>query len=258
MGEMYVRHLDIAKSVYNREGVPGILRSVTAYGLVRWHRTTDRAIRSNGILVPPHPRIGNLVLAKIIRGRYESDECRLIQEYVPANCNLVDLGAGIGFTSAFANRHVDDIRTHIAVEANPDISPVLQRTKELNECEFDIVPAAYTTADSSVMFARGLSLTRSSIYRSEPNSETIPSVTLRELVGEFDLSEFVLVADIEGAEQDLLNDELHLLTEHCPVVIVEFHRSVLGENLTPWLDLLDDDYTLVAEHDPVFAFVRNS
>jgi FkbM family methyltransferase len=253
-----MRYLDVANSVYDREGVLGILQSVSAYAQAKWRQATGQPVWSEGVLVPPHPRIGTLVLAQIIRERYENDECRLIREHVPDRSSIIDLGAGIGFTSAFAAQCVDDIQTHVAVEANPELIPVLQWTRELNECGFSIINAAYTTSGSSVKFERGHSLTRSSIYRSGEGSQTVSPVTLWELIDEYDLSEFVLVADIEGAEQELLSDEMDLLREHCPLVIVEFHRSVLGEDLSRWLDRMGDEYMLVADRDPVFAFVRDS
>jgi FkbM family methyltransferase len=195
-----MRYFDVASSVYDREGILGLLQSASAYAQAKWHQATGQPVWSEGVLVPPHPRIGTLVLAKIIRERYENDECRLIREHVPDGSNVVDLGAGIGFTSAFAARCVDGIQTHVAVEANPELIPVLRRTRELNECEFEIINAAYTTSGSSVRFERGQSLTRSSIYRAEEGSETVSPVTLRELIDTYDLSEFVLVADIEGTE----------------------------------------------------------
>jgi hypothetical protein len=55
-----------------------------------------------------------------------------------------------------------------------------------------------------------------------------------------------------------LSDELDLLREHCPLVVVEFHRSVLGEDLSQWLNRMGDEYTSIADHDPVFAFARDS
>ena len=80
---------------------------------------------------------------------------------------------------------------------------------------------------------------------------------MRELIEGEDISECALIVDIEGAEQELLRDELDTLTRYCSIIIIEFHRSVLGEDLSGWIEILKNEYELVEHNAPVFAFIRD-
>lgn len=190
------------------------------------HKIFGEVIEHRGVkLYWNRAKAGVEVKLRFILGRYETTEADLINKYLGRTMDVIELGGGIGFTSCFINERVDTSTTHIVVEANKYLLPVLEANADLNECEFEIMNAAYASESDSVRFSPGASFWSGSLYRHGDKSVVVETTSLENLIGEFDLSTFALIVDIEGAEIDLLASELDVLESHCELLIIEFHAE---------------------------------
>jgi FkbM family methyltransferase len=246
----------ITKSSYDRDGLKGVLVDQTYLLNAVWHTLRNTPVASRGVTVPSPRELGVFRTAEILAGRYEQEEAELVEAYVPDACDVLELGGGIGFITALTEHTTDNIGTHVVLEMNPQLLPVLRKVKEANRLEVHIDKAAYSARSKNVRLESGETYTQTSASETSTKGESIPAKSLSALVDEYDLDQFALIVDIEGAERGLLEDEFDTMVEHCPVVIIELHRSRLGDDLTPHLEKLRSEYTLEADRDPVFAFRR--
>jgi FkbM family methyltransferase len=178
----------------------------------------------NGVdLVLTDPVINEAMQAEIARGQYEQEEVKLADTYIKRDMDIVELGAGIGFVSCYIDTTTDADHSHIAVEANKDLLSLVEDHRNYNRCEFELVHAAYSTQEGSVYLSVDGSFWNGSLYRKGDTLGPIGTTTIRQLVDRFDLSDIALIVDIEGAEADLLQNEMDVLEEHCQLLIIEFH-----------------------------------
>lgn len=159
----------------------------------------------------------------ILLGVYEDEILDFVDRHVPTATDVVELGGGIGFVASYVDRHVDDERTQVVVEPNPAVIADLKRTRELNGADFGLVEGAYEPNGEAVELSSDGRFLQASTVRRRGRSRTVSGVSLRQVIAAFDLEEFVLIADMEGAEVHLVRAELDVILESCPYVIVEYH-----------------------------------
>ena len=95
--------------------------------------------------------IGTDLKARFPLGLYEAAEVELIEERLPPDNPVVELGGGIGFISCFTNANIWDVE-HVVIEANPELIDVIETSRELNEATFKTYHAAYQSAGETTKF----------------------------------------------------------------------------------------------------------
>jgi len=171
-------------------------------------------------------------VAKSIKtGSYEGTERRFVQRYVKGHRPVIELGTGIGYVSCLINERLEGDVKQVSVEANADLIPIAERTKQLNGAGFTIVNEAYAPDRDDVEFVIDEIFPWSSRHVT-PAPEILTSIqatSLRELCTSHGLETFTLVADVEGAEFDMIEHELDLLQAQCDLIIMELH-DIDGES----------------------------
>jgi hypothetical protein len=69
----------------------------------------------------------------------------------------------------------------------------------------------------------------SSVQASFNKSVNVQSITLKQIVDEFDFDEFTLICDIEGGEVDLVKFDKEILRDRVTTLIIEVHKKIVGE-----------------------------
>jgi FkbM family methyltransferase len=194
---------------------------------------------------------------------YELAERILIDQHIPSDCDVLEIGAGIGFISCYVDQRLDADRDHVVVEANPELIDVIEDTKRRNGCEFEVLNAAYAVDDESVTFAvRDQFLSSQTVTRSDGPQEqtqqelvTVPGVGLQQIRSRFDLDDVVVILDIEGDEHDLIRKEAPILAVFCQMLFVELHGST--EAITESINrLLESGFVQLDHHGDVYVFQR--
>jgi hypothetical protein len=172
--------------------------------------------------------VGSSIFSTFQRGclwlsRHEEPERIAVGRYLDPALPVVELGASTGMLSCLINRRLRHPDHHVAVEANPDLIPVIHANRQLNNASFTVVHAA-VAYDQRFNFDRA-----------------------------------TLVCDIEGMEIDLWRREREVIVNHVVWLIVELHEPISGtEAVTGFIrELRADGFDLVWERSWTRVF-RNT
>lgn len=224
----------------------------------RWVQLRGGVVKHKGVtLAVGGDDINKGFYQKLLTG-YEASETDLVDKHVTGTHDVVELGGCVGFVSCYTNAYLEAGRKHIVVEANPNMTKYIERNRDLNGCDFEVVEAAYASDRSSVSFYQHLKvLSGGTVERESKNYEAeyeVPGVSLETLTNRFGLNDFVLVCDIEGAEEDLLRNEGDILAEKCTMVIIELHGDARYETDDLILEMTEIGFELVDSDSSVYVF----
>lgn len=179
--------------------------------------------------------IPDAVMRSLISEQYEAAERSTIREHLDPTLPLVELGGGIGVIACIANQLLERPRTHVVVEANSEAVPIILANAKHNGCELSVVNFALAYGCSEVTFnvnrRRPYSSALVAIHRGT-HQVTVPAITMARLFERFKIERCSLISDIEGAEYDMVANELPLLRRHVSVILMETHPKIIGQAKT--------------------------
>lgn len=223
------------------------------------HRTIVR--ESGGIKIDvSYSTIPFSVVKQLDANKYEAEEFDLVTKALPNDIDVIELGAGIGYISCLINKLTTVENTHVAVEANPRLIPIIKRNKDINDANFVILEKAYSSSGEQSRFYIDQAFPWSSTTnpRNENNVTAVENITLADICDKFGIHRFSLVCDIEGAEFDLIANEIGFLRSHCNVMIIEIHDTVDLE-FDPIDKIKQNGYKITEQKGRTYAFrKRNS
>ncbi|HSZ71576.1 MAG TPA: FkbM family methyltransferase [Cytophagaceae bacterium] len=157
---------------------------------------------------------------------YESAEVRFVNRYLSDQYDVIELGGSIGAVSAQLGKKISN-RKLISLEANAALIEIQRQNLITNGItNFELVHAAYGSEQKKIWFTLGEETTLGKIGEAnQGNGFFVDSVSLQSLITQFQLKEYVLVCDIEGAEIDLLMNEQDALA-NCKLLIIETHDAL--------------------------------
>lgn len=175
----------------------------------------------------------NAIKVSLLKQKYERFERHAVLHYIRPEYPVVELGACIGVVSCVTNRILKNPVSHVVVEANPRVIPILESNRKSNQCEFEILNRAVAYGLESVTFSpssdfRGTSLRQNTCHSFEIPSVTVATTGLGEIIAQRRYGCFTLICDIEGHEYELVRHESHIL-ESVDTLILETHARLIGE-----------------------------
>ena len=227
-----------ALEIYKEYGIKTLLNQSLGFTLTvikEWVEISQLRLNNNisnmehiSLYLDPNI-ISRDIALKIIRGKYESSEAILLTLFLPEHTDVIDLGGGIGYISCHISHLTGSKSSIISVEASESSANLIEKNKELNSCNFEVVNAAYNPDSEYTEISVLDNIYSNSIFRDSDVTERIQSITLNEIVSQYNIGNFSLVCDIEGAEYRLIREELELLSSSCEMLFIEWHDK-LGEN----------------------------
>ena len=172
--------------------------------------------------------IGKGIKGRFALGVYERPEIESIERDLDRSTPVIELGACLGVVSCITNNLLIDRHQHVVVEANSRLVPIIERNRELNGGEFELINAALAYNQDMVTFYVGKTITASALNRKKGKAVTVPTITLARILHSHQFDRVSLIVDIEGAEYDLVANELELLSRNVTKIFMEVHESVLG------------------------------
>lgn len=167
-------------------------------------------------------------IIELIIGNYEAPERRAVARYVRRDLPVVELGGSMGVVSCVSNKLLQNPTAHLVVEANPLAIPHLERSRNLNQCQFEIVNRAIAYGVDAVTFRPNSSMCGNSITADGDLSPvTVQTARLGDLVRDRGFKRFTLICDIEGVEYDLVCQETEVL-KNADTIIMETHDRFIG------------------------------
>ena len=172
------------------------------------------------------------VIDLLLSDLYEEPERAALKKFVKSHVPVIELGACIGVVSCLTNRRLSHPQNHVVVEANPSLLPILKQNRDRNECQYTIVHAALSYVADSITFNVNENILASSVHASDQQAVVVPTVTLKRLLDEHNFDRATLICDIEGAELQLVENELETLRERVVTIIMELHDRIVGDEPT--------------------------
>ncbi len=205
------------------------------------------------------------IIASIFWGFYESSEIRFAEKYFKGDTDIVELGSSCGIVSSHFVSKLQPYKKIIAVEANSGLLEVLKTNLERykhNNVEIIILNNVVYYGAAQASFQISNNTTESRVANGLTYSEdiiTIPAITLDSIVNRYQLNNYSLVCDIEGAEAAIFINEKAAL-DTCKYIFIELHTiQYAGVNysvdqLTTMIS--QKGFDLKDKHGPVFYFSR--
>jgi FkbM family methyltransferase len=185
--------------------------------------------------------------AELFWGLYERAECVYIDRYIHGSDRVLELGGGLGVSSAHIAAGLAPRAQLLCVEANPAFVPAIERNVVPHVRRLNLrarVLNAALAADADFVhlrtddnpFASHVTARRPSEGR---DGVIVPSRSLSSLIKELSSLPYDLVCDIEGAEAAfILGGDDDGLAE-CRRLVIEVHRCSLHGKFYTADDLLD-------------------
>lgn len=236
-----------AKRVVQNDGMVGLMRAFKEHYLdhlvgnqINW--CYGKLIERRGDVVKidgctfslDSPAITTRSKSKFMFGQYEKPEREAVARFLDRSLPVVEFGGSIGVVSCLTNRRLEHPESHVVVEANPALVPVLIRNRDLNNCKFVVLPrmigyngqvGIFFADNENFVIGTGVSIDSSSLQRLE-----IATIDLRSILDEYGFQRCTLICDIEGGESDLLRYEAEVLKNRVETIILEVHEWSLGKN----------------------------
>ena len=177
------------------------------------------------------PEISPVTKAELFWKIYESAEIRFIQKYLPVSFDVIELGSSIGVVSSLIRKRLCEDARLICVEAHPALSRHIPVNLKLNKlyhnvtCLNKAINYSQKSNDGAFFIPGELSTTgRVACGNPQHNSILVGTVTLSALKSTFRINNFALIADIEGAEVNIIREDKEALN-NCQHLFLELHNT---------------------------------
>lgn len=225
-------------------------------GLIAGRIFRHRCFDHFGTIVLP-PTVNYDITGAILFGVYEHSERKLIQRWLPADLDCIELGCSIGVISRVILHKLEATRRLLAVEASETLLDFATRNATaagFGERFTPIHGAVHYIGEYVTFCEHGEHIRGKVASTSLSDGTPTRCITLAQIVQAHGLERFSLVMDIEGSEFDLVAKDAHNLN-NCQAIIAEVHgddikRSGFVEALS------GQGFTLVEVKHAVFAFIR--
>ena len=174
-------------------------------------------VRENIIAVNPEYVPSSLIISLLVNPNgYETSLFDALDEYLPRENPVIEIGAGIGAVSAYVNDRLFIKTEHIALEPNPYYTELLRETKKKNNLGTRFVQGAiyYNDALSPYQESRNSDAkVYTTVYTSESIIEIkkeVQSLTLSQVIRDstfVDKTNITLIVDAEGVCEEILDNE---------------------------------------------------
>ncbi|MGH3401405.1 MAG: FkbM family methyltransferase [Streptosporangiaceae bacterium] len=223
---------------------------------------TGKRIRHHGLWFDTRSEIFSpRVRAQMFWGIYESAETRAIAALLCGSRTVIELGSSLGVTSAHIAAQLGPDGRLICVEANPHLVAGLRErvTQHRRSATVDVLHAAIAGHCGEAFLRLGKQTTGSRLAVDSRPGVAVPTLTLRELVRRTGVTDFDLVADIEGAEVAFLQLDPGAL-DRCGRIVIELHDTNAAGRPVSVADLLDAaqaaGFSVVSRRGPVVGLSR--
>ncbi len=226
-------------------------------GRVVGRLTRDRVPHYGLRIDTSDPVVAPEVKARILFRIYERAEIGMIRRYLVKGQTVVELGSSIGVGSAHILDRIGPSGKLVAVEANRDLlttlMTVLAAAISAERCS--IIPCAVVGEGTTATFLPS----KSTVAGKLGAGTDVPAIRLSRLVDEYVDGRYLLVADVEGAELQILRSDPESL-DRCDGMIIELHPvegpsgTVTPHDLVDMIEALG--FRLVESRGPVCFFSR--
>ncbi|WP_019507457.1 FkbM family methyltransferase [Pleurocapsa sp. PCC 7319] len=189
--------------------------------------TQPQVVQIEGIKVKIPSFTSDVIRKAIYGGFYESDELQLIKSKLTQEDVVMEIGGGLGLTSAYCAKQIGNDRV-FTFEANPALEPAIKENYALNLVEPQLEICLVGDRSGFRDFYVGNNFWSSSIYNKAKGAKpiTVPVISFNEKVRQIDPT--FLLLDIEGGEYELVEyADFHNIRK----LMIEIHSCLTPEQI---------------------------
>jgi FkbM family methyltransferase len=206
--------------------------------------------------------------AQLLWNIYGRTECVYIRRYLSCSELVIELGAGLGVSSAHIARVLVPARELLCAEANPGLPPAIYRNiaphvRRRGLRARTVNAAVGRDRRPSILNVHADPLASRVSEAADATGVAIPAEgrSLQTLIQEMESRPYDLVCDIEGAEAHFIVGEDESGLRLCRRLIIELHVATVDDTCYTPDDLLNVlqerwGFSLVARKGPVAALAR--
>jgi FkbM family methyltransferase len=226
-----------------KDVVAGILVNETTGMLIG--RVLRERIPCRGCAIDTsQPAVSGVVKAMLLLRMYESAEQRFVARYMRTDLDVVELGSSLGVVTSQIARRLQRGRRIVAVEANEALLPIIRANVKRNapQVAVELVHGAIDHSGASevelVLGPHSFAGHVGHVGSEHPGapSRRVQALTLRKVLADHGLGDYVLVSDIEGAEAGIIAEE-HDALARCRQLLCELHDARRGDRVYSAADL---------------------
>ena len=178
------------------------------------------------------------ILRRIVfSGSYEPDAIAAIRRVLPAEGDVIDVGANIGIFTVLMAQAIGDRRV-LSIEPTPVVARRLQHNISGNRVAANVVveqcavgsesgSVTINTVDGMEEYSRVGEMVLPNTAGKTISSVVVPTHTLDELVARHSLKPTLIKIDIEGSEMRALSSATVILNKHRPTILAEVDDRML-------------------------------
>ena len=197
----------------------------------------------------------------LLRNKYETEESGFIEEFLPADGDVIELGGSVGVIAAFTRSRLQPSARQVVVEANPALAEICRRnvaSYDANGTSTVIEAALSYSGQETVSFFVG---DNPHVGRlgggADGRTITVPVTRLEDICADHGIGEFTLICDIEGAEVDMI-ERSEIWKTRCRLIIMETHPDFYDNGVAAQSDLiariLQAGFVQLGARNNVYAF----
>jgi len=205
--------------------------------------------------------VSPLTKSLIYYGIYEMDEIKFVKKYLVESEDVVELGSSIGVTGSIISS-IQTTGKYISVEANPALINANRNNIALNrKTDYVLLNNAVDYSNKSISFSNGESSLSGRVDRNGSNASnvSVETITLNEICDTYNLDNFTLVSDIEGAEITILLNDKSALNK-CGKMIIELHDTEYNGKIYLIQDMvsliINYNFNVLDQSGSVFVFQK--
>lgn len=203
-------------------------KGMLAYGRLRRLLLQPECYSNGGIRVEVnYEDFPDVIIDHMLCGLYETDELSVLSKLLDKDDRVIDIGAGIGFISAYIAKQLGPSGSIECFEANPQLIHHIRQTHQLNGVEVPVHNRILGQQDGEMDFYISPQFWASSLKPIDGVEPVkVPTVSFQLFLDEFKPS--MLVVDIEGGEIELFDKiDLRSVKKIC----IEVHPNITGYRL---------------------------
>jgi FkbM family methyltransferase len=229
---------------FQRDGARGVLGVLLQKFQITWRRgevwqlgrfvgMPTRIVRLDGCKFTMDEKLlPAIVVDLLLENHYEEPERDALKKFLDPELPVIELGACLGVVSCITNRRLRQPDKHVVVEANPRLVPLIQQNRERNRCHFKVIQAALSYGADTISFNVNDNILASSLQGKEQQTFDVSTITLQRILDDHGFEKVTLICDIEGAELQLVENELEVLGRRVGTIIMELHDRIVGDEPT--------------------------
>lgn len=142
---------------------------------------------------------------RFILNQYEVEEAKYLDEYLPNDAKVLELGGCIGYVSCLINKILTDKTQQVTLEANPKLISWIKKNRDQNSCSYFVENSIISHKKENIFYFHNL-IVGGSTKRKTANKITVKGVDIDFLKEKYNIEFDTLVMDIEGGELDLIKN----------------------------------------------------